>query len=146
ELLRCARHDHVAHVRVGARVVDRRSELAQERVVVAVRRRAVEDDHADLAFLLESHAHATINPMATMIIESERTKAASGKTYEVRNPATGEVVDQVPAGGAEDVDRAAQAAAKAFPPGRSFRTTSARRSCTRPRSTCSARSRTSHRC
>ncbi len=53
--------------------------------------------------------------MATMIIESERTKAASGKTYEVRNPATGEVVDEVPAGGEADVDRAAQAAAKAFP-------------------------------
>ena len=53
--------------------------------------------------------------MATMIIESERTKAASGETYEVRNPATGEVVDEVPAGGPADVDRAAQAAAKAFP-------------------------------
>src|SRR6266481_2237495 len=52
--------------------------------------------------------------MATMIIESERTKAASGKTYEVRNPATGEVVDEVPAGGAADVDKAAKAAAKAF--------------------------------
>src|SRR5438445_11571329 len=51
--------------------------------------------------------------MATMIIENERTKAASGKTYEVRNPATGEVVDRVPNGGAEDVDRAAQAAARA---------------------------------
>jgi succinate-semialdehyde dehydrogenase/glutarate-semialdehyde dehydrogenase len=52
--------------------------------------------------------------MATMIIEGERTAAASGKTYEVRNPATGEVVDNVPAGGPEDVDRAAKAAAKAF--------------------------------
>ena len=52
--------------------------------------------------------------MATMIIEGERTKAASGKTYEVRNPATGEVVDEVPAGGPADVDRAAQAAHKAF--------------------------------
>src|SRR5207302_1377407 len=52
--------------------------------------------------------------MATMIIEGDRTKAASGKTYEVRNPATGEVVDEVPAGGPADVDRAAQAAAKAF--------------------------------
>ena len=52
--------------------------------------------------------------MATMIIEGERTRAASGKTYEVRNPATGEVVDEVPAGGAADVDKAAKAAAKAF--------------------------------
>jgi succinate-semialdehyde dehydrogenase/glutarate-semialdehyde dehydrogenase len=52
--------------------------------------------------------------MATMIIEGERTRAASGKTYEVRNPATGEVVDEVPSGGAADVDKAAKAAAKAF--------------------------------
>src|SRR3989440_2688616 len=52
--------------------------------------------------------------MATMIIEGERTKAASGKTYEVRNPATGEVVDEVPFGDVADVDRAAHAAAKAF--------------------------------
>jgi succinate-semialdehyde dehydrogenase/glutarate-semialdehyde dehydrogenase len=52
--------------------------------------------------------------MATMIIEGDRTKAASGKTYEVRNPATGEVVDEVPAGGPADVDKAAQAAARAF--------------------------------
>src|SRR5947208_11860423 len=52
--------------------------------------------------------------MATMIIEGDRTKAASGKTYEVRNPATGEVVDEVPAGGPADVDKAAEAAAKAF--------------------------------
>src|SRR3989442_6434533 len=52
--------------------------------------------------------------MATMIIEGDRTKAASGKTYEVRNPATGEVVDTVPAGGPADVDKAAQAAAKTF--------------------------------
>ncbi|HVH63227.1 MAG TPA: aldehyde dehydrogenase family protein [Candidatus Dormibacteraeota bacterium] len=52
--------------------------------------------------------------MATMIIEGDRTKAASGRTYEIRNPATEEVVDEVPAGGAEDVDRAAQAAQKAF--------------------------------
>src|SRR6266851_3624365 len=52
--------------------------------------------------------------MATMIIEGERTRAASGKTYEVRNPATGELIDEVPAGGPADVDKAAQAAAKAF--------------------------------
>lgn len=49
-----------------------------------------------------------------MIIEGQAADAASGETYEVRNPATGEVVDRVPAGGPEDVDRAAKAAAKAF--------------------------------
>jgi acyl-CoA reductase-like NAD-dependent aldehyde dehydrogenase len=51
--------------------------------------------------------------MATMIIEGQRVGAASGHTYQVTNPATGEVVEEVPSGGAEDVDRAAQAAQKA---------------------------------
>ncbi|MGH7904962.1 MAG: aldehyde dehydrogenase family protein, partial [Candidatus Dormibacteraceae bacterium] len=52
--------------------------------------------------------------MATMIIEGERSAAASGETYDVINPATGEAVDKVPSGGSEDVDRAARAAQKAF--------------------------------
>ena len=51
--------------------------------------------------------------MATMIIEGERASAASGETYQVKNPATGEVVDEVPNGAVEDVDRAARAAEKA---------------------------------
>ena len=48
-----------------------------------------------------------------MIIEGERVGAASGQTYEVKNPATGAVVEVVPNGGPDDVDRAARAAAKA---------------------------------
>lgn len=48
-----------------------------------------------------------------MIIEGERAGAVSGETYKVFNPATGEVVDEVPSGGPEDVDRAARAAEKA---------------------------------
>src|SRR3981081_43785 len=51
--------------------------------------------------------------MATMIIEAQVSQAASGETYDVVTPATGEVVDAGPAGGPEDVDRAAKAAAKA---------------------------------
>jgi acyl-CoA reductase-like NAD-dependent aldehyde dehydrogenase len=51
--------------------------------------------------------------MATMIIEGERVGAVSGETYQVKDPATGEVVDEVPKGGPEDVDRAARAAEKA---------------------------------
>ncbi|HKF75177.1 MAG TPA: aldehyde dehydrogenase family protein [Candidatus Dormibacteraeota bacterium] len=48
-----------------------------------------------------------------MIIEGERVGAASGQTYQVLNPANGEVVDEVPSGGPEDVDRAARAAERA---------------------------------
>jgi acyl-CoA reductase-like NAD-dependent aldehyde dehydrogenase len=51
--------------------------------------------------------------MATMIIEGERVGAVSGETYQVKDPATGEVVDEVPKGGPEDVDRAARAAERA---------------------------------
>ena len=51
--------------------------------------------------------------MATMIIEGERVGAASGQTYQVTNPATGEVVEEVPSGDAADVDRAARAAERA---------------------------------
>jgi succinate-semialdehyde dehydrogenase/glutarate-semialdehyde dehydrogenase len=48
-----------------------------------------------------------------MIIEGERVGAVSGQTYQVTNPATGAVVEEVPSGSAEDVDRAARAAEKA---------------------------------
>ncbi|MBO0745274.1 MAG: aldehyde dehydrogenase [Candidatus Dormibacteraeota bacterium] len=51
--------------------------------------------------------------MATMIIEGERTAASTGRTYEILNPATGEVVDVVPDGGPDDLNRAAEAAAHA---------------------------------
>ncbi len=40
--------------------------------------------------------------------------AADGATLEVLNPATGEVIARVPASGPEDVDRAVEAAARAF--------------------------------
>jgi 1-pyrroline dehydrogenase len=47
-------------------------------------------------------------------INGEWVDAASGETLEVVNPANDEVVARVPKSGAEDVDRAANAAAKAF--------------------------------
>jgi acyl-CoA reductase-like NAD-dependent aldehyde dehydrogenase len=47
-------------------------------------------------------------------IGGEFVDAASGETLDVVNPARDEVVARVPKSGAEDVDRAANAAAKAF--------------------------------
>lgn len=41
--------------------------------------------------------------------------ASSGATYEVRDPATGEVITEVPAMGADDAREAVDAAARAFP-------------------------------
>ena len=53
--------------------------------------------------------------MAKMTINGESVDAQGGKTMDVRNPATGEVVDTIPRGAAADVDAAVEAAAKAFP-------------------------------
>jgi len=52
--------------------------------------------------------------VAQMIINGERVGAASGATMEVRNPATGEVVDSVPKADAKDTQHAIEAAAGAF--------------------------------
>ena len=49
-----------------------------------------------------------------MIIGGERVDAADGQTFDVVNPATGAVISRAPLGGAEDVNRAVQAASKAF--------------------------------
>ena len=49
-----------------------------------------------------------------MIIDGQRADAANGATMEVRNPATGELVDTAPWADAEDTRRAIDAAARAF--------------------------------
>lgn len=49
-----------------------------------------------------------------MLINGEWVQAASGKTFPVYNPATGEVLAQVAEGDKEDIDRAVQAARHAF--------------------------------
>jgi succinate-semialdehyde dehydrogenase/glutarate-semialdehyde dehydrogenase len=52
--------------------------------------------------------------MAKMLIGGELVDSESKDTYEVRNPATGDVVDNVPKGTAKDVEQAIQAAENAF--------------------------------
>jgi succinate-semialdehyde dehydrogenase/glutarate-semialdehyde dehydrogenase len=52
--------------------------------------------------------------MATMLIGGESVGSASGATYDVLNPATGEIVGQAPKGTSADVDQAAAAAQSAF--------------------------------
>ena len=48
------------------------------------------------------------------VINGELVDSASGETYDVIDPTTGEVYATAPMSGAEDVDRAYTAAAKAF--------------------------------
>jgi acyl-CoA reductase-like NAD-dependent aldehyde dehydrogenase len=52
--------------------------------------------------------------MAKLIIAGERCDGGERGTIEIRNPATGEVVDHVAVGTAQDVDRAIDAAESAF--------------------------------
>ena len=48
------------------------------------------------------------------VINGELVDAASGETYDVIDPTTGEVYATAPMSGAEDVDRAYRAAEQAF--------------------------------
>jgi acyl-CoA reductase-like NAD-dependent aldehyde dehydrogenase len=52
---------------------------------------------------------------ALMLIDGKRVESTSGHTIAVENPANRRTIGLVPRGGAEDVDRAVQAAAKAYP-------------------------------
>src|SRR5215471_13908158 len=52
--------------------------------------------------------------MAKMFIAGESTGSSSGQTYEVINPATGEVVDSAPKGAEADARAAIDAAYAAF--------------------------------
>ncbi|MDR7555150.1 MAG: aldehyde dehydrogenase family protein [Armatimonadota bacterium] len=54
----------------------------------------------------------------SMVIGGETVPALDGQTFEVVDPATGTVVAEVPQGGPQDVDRAAQVAWQAFEDGR----------------------------
>ena len=53
--------------------------------------------------------------MGRMWVAGEWRDAADGRVFEVVNPATEETVDTAPRAGAADVDRAVEAAARAFP-------------------------------
>ena len=52
-----------------------------------------------------------------MLIDGEFVSATSGKTFPVFNPATGDVICEVPEGDHQDVDKAVLAARKAFDEG-----------------------------
>src|SRR3954463_15356611 len=52
-----------------------------------------------------------------ILIDGKWSDAASGKTFDTYNPATGEVLARVAEGDREDIDRAVKAARKAFDSG-----------------------------
>src|SRR5437762_13690367 len=52
--------------------------------------------------------------MSTMVIDGKPATARSGKTVEIRNPATGELVDNVPQAGVDETRQAIDPAHTAF--------------------------------
>src|SRR5438094_6701947 len=63
---------------------------------------------------VESFVHA---PLRKMLIDGKWVEAASGKTFETLNPATGQVLARVAEGDKEDVERAVRAARRTFDEG-----------------------------
>lgn len=68
--------------------------------------------HFDLP--VQPQTQAFLNRKLKMLIGDQWQDAASGQSLSFRNPASGEILGEVPSASAEDVDRAVQAARKAF--------------------------------
>ncbi len=66
---------------------------------------------------LESSVEAFIGTPRQMFIDGHWVDAASGKTFDTPNPATGETLARVAEGDAEDINRAVSAARRAFDSG-----------------------------
>src|SRR5450755_4547709 len=74
------------------------------------------DDHS-MTVTLDRNVEAFIGAPRQLFINGQWTDAASGKTFETPNPATGETLARIAEGGAEDIDRAVRAARRAFEDG-----------------------------
>ena len=66
---------------------------------------------------LDRNVEAFIGAPRQLFINGQWADAASGKTFETPNPATGETLAHIAEGDAEDVDRAVRAARRAFEDG-----------------------------
>ncbi len=77
-----------------------------------------------VAVAREAQAENFVAADHKLLIDGRWVEAASGKTFETLNPATEEKLADVAHGEAEDVDRAVQAARKAFGEGSEWRTMS----------------------
>src|SRR5450432_1322272 len=66
---------------------------------------------------LDRNVESFIGAPRQLFINGQWTDAASGKTFDTPNPATGETLAHIAEGGAEDINRAVRAARKAFEEG-----------------------------
>ena len=74
------------------------------------------DDHF-MTVTLDRDVEAFIGSPRQLFINGQWCDAASGKTFETPNPATGETLARVAEGDAEDINRAVRAARRAFEEG-----------------------------
>jgi len=72
---------------------------------------------SDVAVQVSPEVNQFISISRKMLIDGQWVDAASGKTFPVYNPATGEVMAHVAEGDKEDIDRAVRAARRAFESG-----------------------------
>ncbi len=72
---------------------------------------------SDVAVQVSPEVNQFISSSRKMLIDGQWVDAASGKTFPVYNPATGEVMAHVAEGDKEDIDRAVRAARRAFESG-----------------------------
>ncbi len=72
---------------------------------------------AVMSYALTQPVSRFISASKRLLIDGEWVPAASGKTFPVYNPATGEVIARVAEGDREDIDRAVKAARRAFESG-----------------------------
>src|SRR6202522_4303216 len=79
--------------------------------------RAAEGDDHFMTVTLDRDVEAFIGSPRQLFINGQWCDAASGKTFQTPNPATGETLAQVAEGDAEDINRAVRAARRAFEEG-----------------------------
>jgi phenylacetaldehyde dehydrogenase len=70
---------------------------------------------------LDKDVEAFVAAPRQLFINGQWTDAASGKTFDTPNPATGETLATIAEGDAEDINRAVRAARKAFETARGAR-------------------------
>ncbi len=79
--------------------------------------RAIREMSQSMTVTLDRSVEEFIGAPRQLFINGQWTDAASGKTFETPNPATGETLARIAEGDAEDINRAVRAARKAFEEG-----------------------------
>src|SRR5713226_6305949 len=79
--------------------------------------RAAKGDEPIMTMTLDRNVESFIGAPRQLFINGQWCDAASGRTFETPNPATGETLAHIAEGDAEDINRAVRAARKAFDDG-----------------------------